>query len=121
MMRYRIKEMDDGYDTGMRPDLELLEDLVDRVVQAAAPERIVLFGSAAHGRMGPHSDLDVLVVKSGNYRRIEVMHAIRRALRGFPHAVDLVVATPDELKSYGDSFSLVYYPALREGYELYAA
>lgn len=96
-------------------------DLVERIVEAAAPERIILFGSAAKGPMGPHSDIDVLVVKAGDYRRIDVLHAIRRALRGFSHAVDLVVATPEELERYGDCFALVYYPALREGRVIYAA
>ena len=103
------------------PDPAVLDALVERIVRAVQPDRIILFGSAVRGRMGPHSDIDVLVVKSGEYRRIEVMHAIRRALRGFGHAVDLVVATPTELARYGDCFALVYYPALREGRELYAA
>lgn len=71
--------------------------------------------------MGPHSDLDILVVKSGHYRRIDVLHAIRRTLRGFPFAIDLVVARPNELEQYADSRALVYYPALKEGRELYAA
>jgi len=103
------------------PPEQVLDDLVTRVVCAVAPERIILFGSAAKGRMGPDSDLDVLVVKSGEYRKIDIMHAIRRELRGFSHSVDLVVATPAELAQYGDSFALVYYPAIREGRELYAA
>lgn len=106
---------------GAATDPAVLRDLVERVVRAVKPDRIILFGSAAMGRMGPHSDLDILVVKSGEYRRIEVMHAIRRELRGFGHAVDLVVATPEELECYGDCFALVYYPALRDGMKLYAA
>ncbi len=61
--------------------------------------------SAARGDMGPHSDLDVLVVKSGHY------------LRGFPFAVDLVVARPNELEQYADSRALVYDPALWKGRE----
>lgn len=103
------------------PGKEALRDLVERIVAAVEPERILLFGSAARGDMGPHSDLDVLVVKSGDYRRIDVLHVIRRALRGFPFAVDLVVARPSELKRYSESRSLVYYPAVKEGRELYAA
>lgn len=95
-------------------------DLVERIVRAAEPDRIILFGSAAKGVMGPHSDLDVLVVKAGTYRRLDVMRAIRRELRGLGEAVDLVVATPAELDRYGDCSALVYYPALREGRELYA-
>ena len=47
------------------PDPAALETLVRRIVELARPDRIVLFGSAARGEMGPDSDLDVLVVKSG--------------------------------------------------------
>jgi predicted nucleotidyltransferase len=40
----------------------ILQDIVQRIVDVAQPERIILFGSAARGEMGPHSDVDVLVV-----------------------------------------------------------
>ena len=103
------------------PGTEALQDLVDRIVSSVHPERIILFGSAARGTMGPDSDLDVLVVKRGDYRRIDLMHAIRRALRGYSYAVDLVVATPEDLERYAESIALVYHPALKEGRELYAS
>lgn len=105
-----------------RSDIEQseLDDLVRRIAAAASPERIILFGSAARGTMGPNSDIDVLVVKDGEYRRIHVMHDIRRALRGFGLPVDLVVVTPAELERYRDSSSLVYFDAVREGREVYA-
>lgn len=41
-----------------------LDEIVGRIVQVADPERIIMFGSAASGRMGPKSDVDLLVVKS---------------------------------------------------------
>jgi hypothetical protein len=37
------------------PDPVILADIVQRVVEAAAPEKIVLFGSAARGTMGSDS------------------------------------------------------------------
>lgn len=103
------------------PEPAMLADLVERIVRAVGPERIILFGSAAEGRMGPSSDLDVLVVKSGDYRRIDVMHAIRRELRGLGAAVDLLIATPEELEEHGNRLGLVYRPALQQGREVYAA
>ena len=48
---------------------EVLDEIVRRIVAAVAPERIILFGSAARGSMGPDSDLDLLVIKSGDYHR----------------------------------------------------
>ena len=41
----------------------LLQEVVRRVLKVAQPERIILFGSAATGRMTPDSDIDLLVVE----------------------------------------------------------
>src|SRR5713101_3036301 len=41
-----------------KPDPAIVADIVERIVRAASPEKIVLFGSAARGEMGPDSDLD---------------------------------------------------------------
>jgi predicted nucleotidyltransferase len=35
----------------------MLTELVRRIVEAVQPRRIILFGSAAHGLMGTHSDI----------------------------------------------------------------
>jgi epoxyqueuosine reductase len=99
---------------------ETVDEIVRRVVSAADPDRVILFGSAARGELGPNSDIDLLVVKSGEYRRREVSRRIREALRGMQEAFDLVIATPHEIERYGDCFALVYHPALRDGKELYA-
>jgi predicted nucleotidyltransferase len=40
----------------------VLEGIVRRIVEVAQPEKIILFGSAARGDMGPHSDVDLLVI-----------------------------------------------------------
>ena len=49
---------------------EKIEELVRRIVDAVHPLRIILFGSAARGEMGPHSDIDVMVVMpEGTERR----------------------------------------------------
>ena len=39
----------------------VLEEIVRRIVEVAQPERVILFGSAARGEMGPDSDVDLLV------------------------------------------------------------
>ena len=40
---------------------------------------------------------------------------------GFGIAKDVVVATEDDLREHGDNPSLVLFPALREGREIYRA
>ena len=97
-----------------------VEEVVRRIVEAAQPEKIILFGSAARGDMGPNSDLDFLIIKAGAHRQ-KLTDRIRRALRGVNAAVDLVVATPEDIERYRDSHPLVYKPALREGVVVYDA
>ena len=41
-------------------DQKTLDDIVGRIVEVAQPERIILFGSASRGDMGPLSDVDLL-------------------------------------------------------------
>ena len=105
----------------MHPDPQVLDDLVRRIVEVAHPRQIILFGSAARGDMGPNSDLDVLVVVPDETPRRQTTQTIYRHLIGLGAAVDVVVATESDLLQYGDNFSLVYYPALREGRAIYAA
>ena len=105
----------------MREINEQLHELVRRIVIAANPLRIILFGSFARGDAGSASDIDVLVVVPDGVHRRETARNIYRGLEGFPLPVDVVVATVSDLDRYKDSPGLVYREALREGKELYAA
>lgn len=95
-----------------------LSQVIDRIVRTAEPQRIILFGSAARGQAGPDSDVDFLVVKEGAHRR-RLAQAIYRGLVGLTGAVDVVVATPEDLTRYGESPGLVIGTALREGRVVY--
>lgn len=103
-----------------KPDPAVLADTTQRVVAAAQPEKIVLFGSAARGTMGPDSDLDLLVIKGGKFNRHRVTTAIYRQLSG-EIAVDAIVVTPEEVERYRNSHCLVICPAMREGRVVYEA
>jgi predicted nucleotidyltransferase len=100
-------------------DPAVLADIVERVVRAANPEKIVLFGSAARGTMGPNSDVDLLVIKKGKFNRHRLTVAIYRALRGKGVPVDVVVVTPEEVERYRHTHCLVICPALNEGKVIY--
>jgi uncharacterized protein len=99
----------------------VLRDIVQRVARIARPEKILLFGSAARGEMGPNSDVDLLVVKRGNFNRRRLVARIYSHLYGTMAAVDLVVVSPAELRRYRDAPSLVIFSALREGRVVYGA
>ena len=83
------------------------------------PEKVILFGSFARGTAGADSDVDLLVVKSleGSKRSERVRIGV--ALQGMGLAKDVLVATPQEVESLGDTFGTVLYSALRDGRALY--
>ena len=105
--------------TRTAPDETVLKEAVRRIVEIADPDQIVLFGSGARGQVRPNGDLDLLVIKSGKYKRGELTGKIYINMHGFGHPVDIIVATPDEIARYRDSYCLVYYPAVREGRVVY--
>jgi uncharacterized protein len=98
-----------------------LDEIIRRIVQVAHPERIIVFGSAARGDMGPHSDVDLLVIKAGNFDTYTLTAAIYRQLHGVDEAVDVIVATPEDAQRYRDSHALVIAPAFRAGRVVYGA
>ncbi len=99
----------------------LLSELTRRIVESVHPLRIILFGSAARGDMGPSSDLDVLVVMPDGVHRRRTAQRLYRDLSGLGIAKDIVVVTETDLREFGDEPSLVLKPALEEGKELYHA
>ena len=104
-----------------KPDQQLLDEIVTRAVAVAHPIRIVLFGSAAREAMGPNSDLDLLVVVRDGVHRRRTAQAIYKSLRGIGFAKDIVVATESDVRRFGGNPSLIIYPALAQGRELYHA
>ena len=68
-----------------RLDQNTLDDIIQRVVEVAQPQRIILFGSAARGTITRHSDVDLLIVKEGGDADLRARiyeNPIRRARRG---------------------------------------
>ncbi len=100
---------------------ELLNQLIQRIVELVHPRRIILFGSAARGQMGPHSDLDLLVVMPDGVHRRQTVQSLYRNLPAIGIGKDIIVVTESDLRDYGANPSLVLYPALREGKEVYVA
>lgn len=99
----------------------VLDEVVRRIVEVAAPERIVLFGSAARGEVREDSDIDLLIVKRGVEHRRRLAQEIDRRLFGIPLAVDVIVVTPEDVLSAQGRVGSIVGPALREGREIYAA
>ncbi|MDD3927940.1 MAG: nucleotidyltransferase domain-containing protein [bacterium] len=98
-----------------------IHEIVKRVIATASPLKIILFGSAARGEMGPNSDLDILVVMPTGAHRRQTAQKIYRSLIGVGFAADIVVVTEEDIERFKDSDATVIRPAIEEGQVLYAA
>jgi predicted nucleotidyltransferase len=105
----------------MSPDAKLLDELVHRIVESVQPLQIILFGSAARGEMGPHSDLDVLVAMPDGCDRLAVTQALHCRLSDLETAKDIVVVQASDVAEHGGDPYLIIHRALSEGKDLYHA
>jgi predicted nucleotidyltransferase len=104
-----------------KPASATLREIIRRIVDVAGPERIILFGSAVRGEMGPHSDIDLLVIKDGKSHRGRLTEKIYMNLFGAGKAVDVVVVRSEDVEQYKNSPALVICSALEEGRVVYGA
>jgi predicted nucleotidyltransferase len=73
-------------------DESFFEQVIDRVVDALAPERVYLFGSRAYGSPRSDSDLDLLLVMPPSEKRAtEIRRLARQAIGEVGCGVDVVV------------------------------
>ena len=105
----------------MVPDSATLDTIVRSIVDLVHPLRIILFGSAVRGEMGPDSDLDLLIVVRDGVHRRQTAQMLYRQMPDTDIPLEFVVASQDDVQRYGDSVGLILRQALREGKELYAA
>ena len=77
--------------------MDSIQALVERIVQAYHPERIVLFGSYAYGTPTVNSDVDLLVVLpfegKGSRKALEILNTLEPEF-----SVDLLVRTPEQVR-----------------------
>jgi len=111
-----VRRLPDGIPPAAR---ETIAAMVQRIVERFAPERIILFGSYACARVGPDSDVDLLVVMRDPGPKRKMASAIHAALAGMGLPKDVVVITPQEMDRFRDVPGTIVYPALRDGKVLY--
>ena len=105
----------------MQSEPEVIEQLIRRIIELVQPLRIILFGSAARGEMGPDSDIDVLVVMPDGVHRRQTAQLLYRQIRGLGVPFDILVATSNDLEMHKDNIGMIYQSILQEGKEVYAA
>jgi predicted nucleotidyltransferase len=100
---------------------KVIESLVQKIVDAVHPLKIILFGSYSRDNVNPESDIDVLVVMPEGVHCRRTAQLLYRQIRGLGVPFDVLVSTPSTLEKHKDNIGLIYRTVLKEGKEIYAA
>ncbi len=96
-----------------------MQEMVQRILEVAQPEKIILFGSYARGDATEHSDIDILIIQHSDLPRHKRATPIRLALLGLFPSKDIVVYTPEEVEDWKTASTSFIASVLREGRVLY--
>lgn len=102
-----------------RVDDKVLQEMVNRIVGAVDPERIILFGSYASGVPKRGSDIDILVVMHSDLPRYKRSVPIYEALSGMLIPKDILAYTPDEIEDWSDVPQAFITTILKSGKVIY--
>ena len=100
---------------------DLLREIVQKIVTAFNPQKVILFGSRAYGKPAPDSDVDLLVVTNALKTR-SVFERHRAVSDLFPHrrfALDVIVRTPAELEQLVEQGPTFFKQVVMQGKVLY--
>lgn len=100
-------------------DEQTLQQAVDRIVAAAKPSRVIVFGSYGRGDATEDSDLDLMVIAPEVENKYEEMIRLNRAVGNVGTGVDLLVYSEREYQRRSQVPGTVLYWARREGRALY--
>ena len=100
----------------MRP-IQQIQSLANRIAQEMSPQRIILFGSHAHGRPGPDSDVDLLVITDHPEGNDASLKLRRKVEYSFP--LDLIVCDARRLAHRIEAGDYFLQDAVRFGKVLY--
>jgi len=79
-------------------DAKLINEIVDRIAVNYDPDRIILFGSYAHGDFTDNSDLDLILIKDTSKPKHQRGIEVRKLFYGLPVPMDFKIYTSTEFK-----------------------
>ncbi|MCS6829030.1 MAG: nucleotidyltransferase domain-containing protein [bacterium] len=100
---------------------EILNDIVKRLVEGYAPQKVILFGSYARGEASEDSDIDLLIIKDTEKPPIERWQEVKRLLRDRNRRVSVspLVYTSEEIARRLSVRDFFIEEVLEEGIVLY--
>ena len=102
-------------------DQTLILKAIRLLLDAAHPNKIILFGSHGRGDAGAESDVDLLVVETEVKDRVAEMTRLNRVLSPLRMSIDLLVVSQETFDYWESTPGNVYFQAIQEGKVLYEA
>jgi predicted nucleotidyltransferase len=78
--------------------LQAIREIVQQIVERFRPQKVILFGSYAHGKPTSDTDVDLLVVMETSEQALHAAARISAAI-DHPFPLDILVFRPSELKA----------------------
>ena len=100
---------------------ETLQQAVDRIVDAAQPNRVIVFGSYGRGDATEDSDLDLMVITPEVKDKYAEMSRLHRIVGSVGASVDLLVYSEREYQRRSQVPGTVLFWARKEGRALYGS
>ena len=98
-----------------------LDEAVRRLVAAAGPIKVILFGSHSGDHAGEDSDVDLMLIREEVKDPAAESVRLRRLLKDIVMAVDLLVVSRKEFDYWRDTPGNVFFEAAADGKVLYEA
>ena len=98
---------------------KILAAIIHQVVEAADPDKIILFGSRAMGKQNKDSDYDICVLKNSIKNQNELAKKIYLNLHRIGAGVDIVVQRMKRFEELKDKWFLVYFEIAKYGKVVY--
>jgi uncharacterized protein len=102
-------------------DDKLVSEIVRRILTVAQPERIILFGSAAVGKMTRDSDIDLLIVENNPLDPHGESVRIHQALQKIRYPFDVIIISKEWFEDSKDVVGGIAFPANKYGRVIYEA
>jgi len=100
---------------------EEIRSVVQRIIAAAKPSKVILIGSYARGEADEDSDLDLMVIEPSVENVGREMVRLHRAAGDIGIGVDVLVYSEEDAARRGKVPGTIVYWALKEGEVVYDA
>lgn len=97
-----------------------IQKIVQKIVERFRPQKVILFGSYAHGTPTADSDVDLLVVMETDERPLHTAARIAASV-DHPFPLDIIVRKPPDLEAYLAEKSVFETQVVTKGVVLYEA